>query len=377
MKHLAYAINNIGYFKNQKGDGQKALEYYFKALKIQEEIGDKLGMGATLNSIAVQYDNQANIPRALDYFKRALKMRVESGDEGSQAITLINIGGIYKDMNQLDLALKSCEEAMQLRVKIGDKWGISNSLNNLGSLYSLMGKPKEALKNFTEALAIQEKLGNSSSITSSLHNIGWQYLNNNNIAQALEVATRSLKLSKQIGSPKNIRNAANLLTAIYKKMNKPKDALVAFELFILMNDSLANSENRKASMKSQLKYEFEKRTEADSVKNAEEQKIKDAQLKAQKAQIKNEKFHRYALVGGLVVVILGLVFVINRFRLTRKQKTTIEQQKIIVDEAFNKLHERNKDVMESIYYAEKIQRALMTTENYFSKNLKRLKKNNF
>jgi len=40
-----------------------------------------------------------------------------------------------------------------------------------------------------------------------------------------------------------------------------------------------------------------------------------------------------------------------------------------VDEAFEKLHEKNKEVMDSIYYARRIQRALITNEKYIERKL--------
>ena len=44
-----------------------------------------------------------------------------------------------------------------------------------------------------------------------------------------------------------------------------------YELEIQMRDSINNMQTKKASIKSQLKYEYEKRAAADSVKNAEQQ----------------------------------------------------------------------------------------------------------
>ncbi|MBC7861496.1 MAG: hypothetical protein IAF38_00900 [Bacteroidia bacterium] len=139
-----------------------------------------------------------------------------------------------------------------------------------------------------------------------------------------------------------------------------------------MNDSLNNMEAKKSSTKKQFQYEYEKKSAADSVKNAEQQKVKDAQLAAQTASLKQEKFQRYSLVVGLLIVLGGLGFVINRFRVTNKQKKIIEEQKVKVDEAFEKLHEKNKEVMDSIYYARRIQRALITSEHYIEKNIRRL-----
>jgi tetratricopeptide (TPR) repeat protein len=50
-----------------------ALEYYQKSLKIEEESGNKRGIGINLNNIGGIYSEQGNYPLALDYFQKSLK----------------------------------------------------------------------------------------------------------------------------------------------------------------------------------------------------------------------------------------------------------------------------------------------------------------
>ena len=142
----------------------------------------------------------------------------------------------------------------------------------------------------------------------------------------------------------------------------------------LVNDikTINNSVTKKASIKKQFQYDYEKKAAADSVKHTEEQKVKNALLTAQNAQLKQEKTQRLALYGGLVLVIAFLGFVFNRFRVTQKQKIIIEQQKVLVDQAFFHLEEKNKEVMDSIHYAKRIQTALLTSEKYIERKLNEL-----
>ena len=62
-------------------------------------------------------------------------------------------------------------------------------------------------------------------------------------------------------------------------------------------------------------------------------------------------------------------FVFNRFKLTQKQKLIIEKQKGEVDKAYEQLHKKNEEITDSIIYASRIQRALITSEKYFEKEL--------
>ena len=68
------------------------------------------------------------------------------------------------------------------------------------------------------------------------------------------------------------------------------------------------------------------------------------------------------------------IFMFNRFRITNRQKTIIEKQKVMVDKAYEELHEKNKEVMDSIYYAKRIQTALITSEKYIENTFTKLLK---
>ena len=54
-KYQAVAINNTGYLFSTRGEKTKAIECYESSLKIQEEIGDKLGVANSLNNIGSIY----------------------------------------------------------------------------------------------------------------------------------------------------------------------------------------------------------------------------------------------------------------------------------------------------------------------------------
>ncbi|PJA09903.1 MAG: hypothetical protein COX70_00450 [Flavobacteriales bacterium CG_4_10_14_0_2_um_filter_32_8] len=60
------------------------------------------------------------------------------------------------------------------------------------------------------------------------------------------------------------------------------------------------------------------------------------------------------------------MFVLRTLSLTRKQKAIIEKQKELVEE-------KNNEILASIRYAKRIQDALMTSQKYIERNIKRLK----
>ena len=332
LKNLAGALNNIGFLASIEGDNHKALEYYQKGLKTHENIKDKMGISTSLSNIGFIYNNQGDIPKALEYYQKSLKIREEIKDEQGIANSFNNIGSIYMNQGDFPKALEYQHKSLKIREEIKDKMGIAYSLNKIAVAMLKIGR--------------------------------WD--------GALEFATRSLQTAKELAYPENIKNAASTLKSIYNKQNNFKEALVMYELEIKMRDSINNAETKKASVRKQFQYLYEKKAAADSVKNEEEQKVKNAQLTAQQSQLKQEKTQRLALYGGLALVIAFLGFVYNRFKITQKQKVIIEKQKVLVDDAYKHLAEKNKEVMDSIHYAKHIQTALMSNENYINKQLERL-----
>jgi tetratricopeptide (TPR) repeat protein len=272
----------------------------------------------------------------------------------------------------MEKAMEYYNKSLKIAEEIEDKGGIAQALNNIGVLFFNKLDNNRALEFYEKSFKLREEIADKEGIANSLGNIGRVYLLQKNYPKALEFGERSMKLSRELGFPENIKNTAMHFYNVYNATGNYKLAFENYELYIQMRDSIVNEATKKASIKNQLKYEYEKRAAADSVKNVEAQKVKDAQLHAQAASLKQEKTQRYALYGGLVLVAGFLIFVINRFRITNKQKKIIEEQKVVVDQAFEKLHEKNKEVLDSIRYAKRIQVALLSNEKYIERVLRKL-----
>jgi tetratricopeptide (TPR) repeat protein len=408
----ATAYNGLGYVHQYTGNPDSALYFFEKSAALHEAAGNYNETAAPLANMASIYSSRGNIPKALEINLRTLKIYEKAGDKSGASYCLVNMGQLYQKDGNLVQAFDNFTRAYEIRKATKDEVGMGNVLQNLARIYQLRKEFDKAEKCLREGLALHIKVGNRKGISSSLYVLGVNFaqlqqydsayacqiksleivlpLNEkqqlgrvydglvealfklNRINEAEGFALKQLKLSRELGYPEQIRNAAENLKDIYKVQGKYNNALEMFQLFIEMRDSIHNADTKKAAIRTQLQYEYDKKAAADSTKNAEAQKVTDAQLRAQTAKLKQEKFQRYSLVVGLLLVACGLVFAINRFRITRQQKKIIEAQKIKVDEAFEKLHEKNKEVMDSIYYARRIQRALITNEKYINKKLKEL-----
>ena len=380
LSNLAELLNNLGFIAQQHGNIKSAIEYYHKSLKIDEKLKNNLGVAYSLSNIGLIYNYQNDFATALEYYKNSLTVYEKIRKDNSlnednnigYATCLNNIGYLFDNQGQINQAESYFNKSLIIRKEINDDRGIAESLNNLGTLYLKRKLIDKAISFFENSLVIQSKIDDKTGVANTNANIAKAYFEKNKINKALKYASKSYNLSVILGFPDNIYQAADILKLIYLKLNKHKEAFEMFEISVQMKDSINNTLIRKVAIKKQFQFQYEKKAAADSVKNAEEQKVKNAQLTAQQAQLKQEKTQRFVLYSGLILVIAFSGFVFNRFKITQKQKGIIEKQKHEVDAAYEKLHEKNKEVMDSIRYAARIQRCLITSEKYITQQFKRL-----
>src|SRR3972149_4734904 len=340
------------YLYEQKGDIQKALNYFHLSLKLWEEINDKYGIGNCLNNLASIYDSQGEMSKAMDYYKQSYKILNEIGEKEGSAYALNNIGYSYNSLKDTANALKFYIQSLIIREEIKDSLGMGQSLYNIGSVYDNSGNINKALDYYNKSLKIRESINDKQGLTYPLNSIGKIYLKQKNINASFEYANRSLKLSEEIGFSENIRNAEELLSKIYFARNDFKNALVHYQKYILFRDSTSNEKNRKATFKQQVKYEYEKKEAI--LKEQQEKERVVAEEKSRK-----QKIITWSVIGGLLFVIVFAGFIFRSLRITRKQKQIIEVQKTEVEKAKHIIEEKNKDITDSINYAKRIQKAML------------------
>ncbi len=144
------------------------------------------------------------------------------------------------------------------------------------------------------------------------------------------------------------------------KKKKYKEAFEMFELEIKMRDSILNEENQKETVKKQMQYQYE--TQAKELKNEQQKKNIIA-----KAELKQKEKERNYFIAGFALVIALALFIFRSYRQKQKANLIITLQKTQVEES-------RKEILDSIHYAKRIQKAHLPSDNYIEKNLNRLQK---
>jgi tetratricopeptide (TPR) repeat protein len=345
----------IGWVYDNMGDISTALSYYNMSLKIQERLSNEEGLAQTLNNIAYIYNGQGNTKTAIEFYTRSLHLYEKKGDRRGIAAAMNNLGNIYYKTNELDKAISSYNKSYDNFKIVQDKHGIGYILNNLGNVWNKKGDLGKAMDYYEKSLIIRKEINDYQGISMSSANIGEIFYKQDKLKEAQNNAEYGLKIAKSINYPEGLKATSALLYRIYEKQNKGMPALEMYRLYIQMRDSINNIATQKAVITQYARHTYEKKFTEDSVRVAEEKKLTALQLKQEKTQ-------KYSLYIGLALVLLFLAFLFNRFKITQKQKLIIEKQKEVVDH-------KQKEILESISYAKRLQEAILPPLSFVKEHL--------
>lgn len=364
---IATGLNNIGYIYNDQGNVEKALEYYHRSLKLEQEIGHQQGIATSLNNLGFIYDAQGDLKMALDLYLQCLEIAEKLDNKHAIASSCNNVGQLHYTLGEYDTALIYLNRAYTLHKANGNKDGVATSLSLLGNLYGKTGAIDKALEYYYQTLELRKEIEDKEGITSTLQAIASAELKKGNVELAESYGKESLLIAQELGYPINIEKAAQVLSEIYAKQGKGMKAFEMHQLFVLMKDSIRNDKTRIAMEKQQLKYEFESQKSIDDGLRANQKLLQDVAHSHALSKEKAAKFKQFLIIIAaavlLVVVIIFMLFAYSRLKITKRQKDLIEKQKLAADHTHIQLEIKNKEILDSINYAKRIQSAILPSHD--------------
>jgi serine phosphatase RsbU (regulator of sigma subunit) len=132
-----------------------------------------------------------------------------------------------------------------------------------------------------------------------------------------------------------------------------------------------------------MSFGFAKKQLQDSLEHQQQQQIKDLKLSEQEATIKSEKAQKIALYVGLALLFIIGAISYRSYRIKKRdneliaaqkkevelQKSEIESQKDLIEEQKHIVEEKQKEIIDSINYARRIQYTLLAHKETLQVNL--------
>lgn len=206
---LSIILDDMALAYEVSGSKDKALEFYLKALEINEkfELERPESKLHSFNQIGRLYSRIGTHDKAIEYFEKALEFAQTSlKSNPCLAGTEYSILAIcYERMGNLDKALEDIEKAIQIEGKYKGETTKDFALNlsHKGRFMALKGSVLEGLTICNEALAIMEKIGalNTPEGGRINHDIGRCYIIKGDLRKAQRCLHKGVKsLEKTLGS---------------------------------------------------------------------------------------------------------------------------------------------------------------------------------
>ncbi|MBC7695158.1 MAG: tetratricopeptide repeat protein [Burkholderiales bacterium] len=348
---IGEAYSGLGKIAYKQDEFDASITHYSEALKIFEKYNYKDGLAAIYINLALLYEDTQNNPQAAEYYNKALNIAKENNDIVAEASCYTNLGNIYCDEEKYELAIEYLETSLKLKRQIGNRKGEGSSLNNLGATYYAMHNEEKALQYFLEAYQIYMDINDIKSSFPSCNNIGAIYYERKEYDKALHYYSKAYNLAEQLGSISKRILCLESLTLLYRDMGDFKKAVDYSVKCWGLKDTLYNKDQAEITTEMQTKFASEKKQKENEILNL---------------KVKSESFIKtiFIIAAGVLGILVFFVFrglkqkqrvnlaLEEKNKIIEEQKKTVENQKHIVEE-------QNKDITDSIRYAERIQSAIL------------------
>ena len=378
---IADGITNKGYIHLQLGNHKTALNCFFSVLKLGENNSDSTQISESYNDIAMVYMESQQYEKALNYYEKSLKISRSQNDFKNISFTLNNYGLVFLYLSDYDKAIEVFYEALELKknsleteTDSDERYYLQIDIamleSNLGLVFKEKKQYKKAISITEEAAEIFKKLEMNFYLIQNYYNLSELNLLQNNLFVAKKYGDLSLELIEDDQLLDLKSNSLEVLAKVYEKLNQNEKALDFLENSQLLNDSVNREENKTAVAEAEIKYEYDKKLVRDSLVNLQKQRVFDASLAVKNAELKSQSKITNGIVLILFLIVVFSILIWIRYQKNQQEKEVIQDQKKVMDDAYlelesnkKQIEQKNKEIIDSIYYARYIQRALYPDED--------------
>ena len=348
-------LNLIGTAYHRTGDLEKSLDYYMQAIEQAEINGNPEYLSGPIINIGKLYSDMGDNETALEYDLRALAIARDSDDIGDMAMAYNNLGTIYQETNHLDTAKLFYKEAMKLYEETENLSGAAHVYNNMAIIYFREGNPEESLIHFRMAMEMRLASRDMISYSQSLMNMGIYYQMAENYDSAIYYTDSSIAVAIEYNGLLEQKDSYLVLSECYEAKNDYKNSLKSFQDFVLIKDSIMDENGLKNIQEMETQYK--------SKEQQKELELKDLKIKREaeeKKYAESKNNFQFLIIGITGACMLLILVLIGRGYFTKRKSNIkladineeLESQKSIIEE-------KNKDITDSILYAQKIQEAML------------------
>ena len=348
-------LNLLGTAYHRTGDLEQSLDYYLQAIEQAEINGNPQCLNSPISNIGSLYSDMGDKEKALEYDLRALSIARGSDNLGGMALAYNKLGTFYQETGHLDTAKLFYKEAMKLYEEANDNSGAAHVYNNMAIIYFMEDNTEESLIHFRMAMKMRLASRDMINYSQSLMNMGIYYQMLEEYDSAIYYADSSIVVAITHHGLLEQKDSYLVLSECYESKGDFKKSLSAYKSFVLIKDSIMDENGLKNIQEMETKYQSKEQQKELELKDL---KIKQEAEEKKYAESKNN--FQFLIIGIAGACMLLILVLIGRGYFTKRKSNIkladineeLESQKSIIEE-------KNKDITDSILYAQKIQEAML------------------
>ncbi len=238
QKDVSTVYEDIADTYYNSGDFQNSISSYEKSLSLKQKSGDKAGASQVLSNIANVYETTYDYKNAIEYYNKSAEIKDSIKDEPGLKDVMDDLGDVYYKQKVLTSSILSYEKTVNIIQKLDMKEALGPVYNKLGVAHYEMGNYAEAEKFFKESNKNLIENGNRKEASMALNNIGNLLFINNKYGDAISYYERSLTYKKEAdydyGQAVTLFNLGNA----YRRSGNQEMAIESYEKSKRIADSL-------------------------------------------------------------------------------------------------------------------------------------------
>lgn len=362
----AKANRLIGFAYFNKTNFRKAIDHYFLAANYYESTKNDTLLAQVYNNIGQMFYYNFNKTKAREYWVRALEKCRDVKNMAVLSDVLNNLGAICWEKKDFKKAIEYYEESAELDRKKGDYASYAATINNIGMAYSEVFQiqndivSKNMAQNYyLKALKIIDSLPyNIYTVQIYLSAAdAFTDFDKDNIA-LLVIKKAEAKMPKVLN--KEYLHFLNTKARVLVSNKKAVDAYLCLKRYIAIKDSLFTLDVNKEILEAEARYE--------NNRQMKENELQKSDIEKKNLEIKQGKIVKYALAVGVLLLFVIAFMTYRRYAEKQKANYIISQQKEEVENKKLIIEEKQREIIDSMNYAKRIQYSLLANESMLSEN---------
>ena len=192
-RYMGIACCNLGGAYSQLGYSNLAKHYHEQALKIAEELGDRMGEVVCHASLGQDYKILKDLQNAKAHLEKCLSISIEVGNRDHEGKAYVFLGRIHFDLGDYEQAKEYHNKVLSIAKEVKDREDEGLAYDGLGKVYRELGNFKQATEYFKRYLSISKETGNRFGEAMACFSVGYCYELSASFSEALDYYRSSVR----------------------------------------------------------------------------------------------------------------------------------------------------------------------------------------